>query len=56
MSKQKTLIRNQFSVPSLIRHVILSWLLAVVIEYFILPNELRDLAKLDGLDEILVIS
>ena len=52
MSKQKTFIRNQFSVPSLIRHVILSWLLAVVIEYFILPNELRDLAKLDGLAQM----
>ena len=52
MSKQKTLIRNKFSVPSLIRHVILSWLLAVVIEYFILPNELRDLAKLDGLAQM----
>ena len=52
MSKQKTLIRNQFSVPSLFRHVILSWLLAVVIEYFILPNELRDLAKLDGLAQM----
>ena len=52
MSKQKTLIRNKFSVPSIIRHVILSWLLAVVIEYFILPNELRDLAKLDGLAQM----
>ena len=52
MSKQKTLIRNQFSVPSLFRHVILSWLLAVVIEYFILPSELRDLAKLDGLAQM----
>ena len=49
MSKQKTLIRNRFPVPSLIRHVILSWLLAVVIEYCILPNDLRDLAILDGL-------
>ena len=52
MSKQKTLIRNQFSVPSFFRHVILSWLLAVVIEYFILPSELRDLAKLDGLAQM----
>ena len=48
MTKQKTLIHDQFSVPSFIRHIILSWLLAVVIEYFILPNELQDLAKLDG--------
>lgn len=52
MSKQKTLIQNQFTIPSLVRHVILSWLLAVVIEYFILPNELRDLAKLDGLAQM----
>ena len=52
MSKQKTLIRNQFSVPSLIRHVIHSWLLAVLIEYLILPSELRDLADLDGLAQM----
>ena len=52
MPKQKTLIRNQFSVPSLFRHIILSWFLAVVIEYFILPSELRDLAKLDGLAQM----
>ena len=52
MSKQKTLTQNQFTIPSLVRHVILSWLLAVVIEYFILPSELRDLAKLDGLAQM----
>ena len=33
----------------LLRRMILSWLLAVVIEYFLLPGELRDLVKLDGL-------
>ena len=52
MSKQKTLIRSQFTIPSLLRHVILSWLLAVVIEYFILPSELRDLSILDGLAQM----
>ena len=52
MPKQKTLTQNQFTIPSLVRHVILSWLLAVVIEYFILPSELRDLAKLDGLAQM----
>ena len=52
MSKQKTLIRNQFSVPSLFRHVILSWLLAVVVEYLILRSELQDLADLDGLAQM----
>ena len=55
MSKQKTLIRSHFTIPSLLRHVILSWLLAVVIEYFILPNELRDLAKLDGLAQMSLV-
>ena len=52
MSKQTTLIRSRFTIPSLLRHVILSWLLAVVIEYFILPSELRDLSKLDGLAQM----
>ena len=36
----------------LIRHIILSWLLAVTIEYFILPNEIRDLDKLNGLAQM----
>ena len=52
MSKQKTLKRNQYSVSSLFRHIILSWFLAVVIEHSILPSELRDLAKLDGLAQM----
>ena len=52
MSKQKTIIQNQFAIPSLVRHVFLSWLLAVVTEYLILPNELRDLAKLEGLAQM----
>ena len=52
MSKQKTLIRGRFTISSFVCHVILSWLLAVVIEYFILPNELRDLAKMDGLAQM----
>ena len=52
MSKQKTLIQNPFTIPNLLRHVILSWLLADVIEYFILPNELRDLASLNGLAQM----
>ena len=34
---------------------ILSWLLAVLIEYLILPGELRDLAKLDGLPQMSMI-
>ena len=52
MSKQKYLIQNLFSIPGFIRHVLLSWLLAVLIEYLILPSELQDLADLDGLAQM----
>lgn len=55
MSKQKSLLPLKPNASSLIRQVILSWLLAVVIEYFILPSELRDLAKLDGLAQMSLI-
>lgn len=46
---------NSFNVADFVRHIILSWLLAVVIEYSILPNELRDLAKLAGLAQMSLI-
>lgn len=45
MSKPK--IRVSFS--GLIRRLLLSWLLAVLTEYFLLPGALRDLAGLEGL-------
>ena len=51
MSKQKT-VYNPFTVPDLVRHFFLSWLLAVLTEYLILPSELRDLAELEGLAEM----
>lgn len=49
MLKQKTRTANELDVPSLIRHILLSWILAVVIEYLILPVELRDLSNTNGL-------
>lgn len=51
MSKQKT-IYNPFTVPDFVRHIILSWLLAVLTEYLLLPSELRDLAELEGLAQM----
>ncbi len=36
----------------IMRRIILSWLFAVLIEYLILPSELRDLAELDGLAQM----
>lgn len=51
MSKQKN-IYNPFTVPDFVRHIILSWLLAVLTEYLILPSELRDLAGLEGLAQM----
>lgn len=55
MSKQKTLMQNQFTISSLVRHIILSWLMAVVTEFFILPSELRDLTELDGLAQMSIV-
>lgn len=52
MLKQKTLVRNNVTAANFVRHIILSWLLAVVIEYLILPSGLRGLAKLDGLAQM----
>lgn len=52
MSKQKNLINNRITIPSLVRHIILSWLMAILIEYLILPSELRELSKLDGLAQM----
>ena len=42
-------IKHRIHISDMIRRIILSWLIAVVIEYFILPSELRNLAELDGL-------
>lgn len=54
MSKQKN-IYNPFTVPDFVRHTILSWLLAVLTEYLILPSELRDLTELEGLTQMSII-
>lgn len=48
----KTYYANKSVVPGLLRRVLLSWLLSVVIEYSILPEELRDLAMLSGLAQM----
>ena len=52
MSRIKSFIENGLDFPSMIRHVILSWLMAVAIEYFRLPMNLRDLSQLDGLAQM----
>lgn len=52
MFKQKTLIRNRIKISGLVRHIILSWLMAVLIEYYLLQSELRELSKLDGLAQM----
>lgn len=40
---------RRFEISDLIRQVFISWLLAVTIEYLLLPAQLRDLAQLEGL-------
>lgn len=48
----KTYHSSKAMVPSLLRRVLLAWLWAVVVEYSILPLELRDLAVLNGLAQM----
>lgn len=55
MSKIELCIRNRFAVPDLARRLILSWLIAVAVEYFILPSDLRKLAELEGLAQMSLV-
>ena len=48
MILQKKLRR--FQTAELIRQLLTAWLLAVTIEYLLLPSGLRDLSTLDGLN------
>lgn len=43
---------RKIQIADILRHIILSWLLAVVIEYCILPGHLRDLAKTEALAQM----
>jgi hypothetical protein len=38
-------IASRFTPPSMIRKGILAWLSAVLIEYLLLPKDLKDLSK-----------
>ncbi len=40
------------SMPKLVRQLLFSWLLAVLIEYLLLPGDFRDLAALEGLSKM----
>jgi len=45
-------IKKRIFRGDVLRRIILSWLIAVVIEYYLLPDGLRDLAKLEGLAQM----
>ena len=45
-------IASRFTPASMIRKGILAWLSAVLIEYLLLPKDLKDLSKLDGLAQM----
>lgn len=49
---QKSFVQSKIRIPGLARLLILSWLLAVAVEYLLLPGELRDLAELNGLAQM----
>ncbi len=46
------MIKNKITAPDAARRVLLAWLLAVTIEYFLLPGSLRALSGLEGLREM----
>lgn len=52
MSKIKDFFDKYISFPDIMRRVILSWMVAIAIEYYRLPTELRDLSVLDGLAQM----
>ena len=47
-----TYLVNKVAVPKVIRRMILAWLIAVLIEYSILPTELRSLDTLTGISQM----
>lgn len=47
--------KSKIIFPDLVRHILLSWLIAVAIEYSMLPKELRDLANLDGMAQMSLV-
>lgn len=55
MLRQKVLLQQKRNISDVFRSVLLSWLLAVVMEYLRLPGVLRDLAGLDGLAQMSLI-
>lgn len=52
MSEPKNLKQNRLEISGLIRQVLLAWIVAVAIEYALLPQQLRSLAALEGLAQM----
>ncbi len=42
----------RFKIPDLVRKLVISWLFAVTVEYFLLTSDLRNLAALNGLSQM----
>lgn len=49
------LLQRPFRVRDLVRRILLAWLAAVLLEYLLLPQNLQDLGKLDGLRQMSMI-
>ncbi len=52
MREKTTLKFHRISVSLFFRRILLSWLMAVAVEYFLLPAELRNLSGLEGLERM----
>ena len=49
---RNSLWKQGVDVPRIVRRLLIAWLLAVIVEYLILPAELRDLSSLAGLAQM----
>lgn len=45
-------LKQGIDIPGLIRKILIAWLLAVTVEYLLLPSSLRNLAQLSGLAQM----
>ena len=52
MVNPRNSLHKRMTAGSIVRHLLLSWLIAVLIEYIALPNHLRDLSGLGGFTQM----
>ena len=55
MFKHKFHFQPRIDCPGIFRKLLLAWLVAVTVEYVLLPKDLRDLAEIEGLAQMSIV-